>query len=278
MRFLQAIGRRFSERPTQEEFLRAEKLIPIPESALSALESRDSLVVSYPRSGNTWLCVQLAYAWEEALKLRGIKPIAGWQIADLHREPIHPLLSRPTSEAHPRIFRSHNHLEPGQHSTLYIVRRPEDALVSYYRLVVGEAGKDPSGFAWERIPDWVAHAKVALFRKKQAPEQFTIIRYEDMLEDPAATLRYAGEFLGLHLPDTAIAIAIDKSGLERMQQEERARTRPKTAVMQGELFRRGIVGSGDQELRPSTLQKIREQAAPWYERLSQLCWSPVAGT
>jgi len=272
--FLTKTRDRLFQSPSARDWQRAENLIPIPAEARGQLSGDEPLVISYPRSGNTWLCVQLAHAWEETLKLRGIEPINGWQIADLHREPVHPLLSREKSDAHPRIFRSHNHLRSGNHPILYLVRSPEDALVSYYRLVVGESGKDPSGFAWERIPDWIAHAKIALFLKRQAPEQVTIVRYEDMRANPAASLRHAGEFFGLDLPDAAIAVAIEKSGLERMQREERARTRPKTEVMQGELFRRGVVGGGELELRPSTLREIREQAAPWYERISKLAWKP----
>jgi len=274
MSFLSRIRNRIFAAPTASDWERAEGLVPIPAEATKALCGKERLVISYPRSGNTWLCVQLAYAWEEALKFRGVEPITGWQIADLHRKPVHPLLSRAASDAHPRIFRSHNQIRSGEHRTLYLVRRPEDALVSYYRLVVGEEGNDPSGFVWERIPDWISHTKIAISLKQRSPERFSIIRYEDMRTDPAGALRHTGRFFGLDLPEEAIAIAGEKSGMERMQREERARTRPKTDVMQGELFRRGVVGSGHKELRPSTLRDIREQADPWYERISEHSWSP----
>lgn len=259
--------------PSAEEERRATSLIPIPGEALAAVGSTDSLVLSYPRSGNTWFCVQLAYAWEKTLEARGVKPIAGWQVADLHRVPPHPLLAQQTSPAHPRIFRSHNHLPGLAARTVYLVRRPEDALVSYYRLVAGESGSSPSGFAWERLPDWIAHVKLAIRLARKAPGTVLILRYEDMTADPGAVLDRAGRFLGLGFPAEAIQNALERSALGRMKQEEAARNRPKSKTRQGELFRSGVVGRGREELRPSTLREVLDRGLPWYDRISRLAAS-----
>src|SRR5438270_613556 len=90
----------------------------------------DVLLVSYPRSGNTWLRFLLA----NALRPAQVATFAdvGAVVPDIYDEPDRDLLRRPV----PRVLKSHEPFDERYRRVLYLVRHPADVAVSYYHYLI----------------------------------------------------------------------------------------------------------------------------------------------
>ena len=87
----------------------------------------DVFLVSYPRSGNTWMRF-LLYAL-----LHGDAPSSfanvDHAIPGIYRHADRTLRRLPK----PRILKSHEYFDPRYNRVIYLVRDPRDVLLSYYR-------------------------------------------------------------------------------------------------------------------------------------------------
>ncbi|HEY8455561.1 MAG TPA: sulfotransferase [Actinopolymorphaceae bacterium] len=81
---------------------------------------------------------------------------------------------------------------------IYIHRHPVDVYTSYVR----RAQVDPKAASWARLTPstfaarWAENTTLALNAKTRAPRSFLMLRYEDLTENPEATVRSLCEFLG----------------------------------------------------------------------------------
>lgn len=179
------------------------------------LRSDDILVTSYPRSGSTWLRFMLC-----AL-LADVEPTF-----NNVREYIPPVdrLRRRTVALLPgsRLVKSHEppHSVVGLRTTkmLYLVRDVRDVALSYhqYRIRSGLSAPAEFGPFLERFIEgridgygaWRAHAQAALLRRQRFPNTIQIIRYEDLLRDPAEQLREICQYIGAVIPSPRFVTAV----------------------------------------------------------------------
>ena len=86
----------------------------------------DIFIVSYPRSGNTWVRTIIS---EIVFKHSGKKlgDLCKF-IPDLHTPNIDNIILK-----HPRIFKSHFNYSDEYKRVIYIVRDPRDVFISYYK-------------------------------------------------------------------------------------------------------------------------------------------------
>ena len=91
----------------------------------TVLES-DIFLVSYPRSGNTWVRNIIA----EALYGESGKSLGeiGEYVPDLHKYNIDEM-----ELAHPRVIKSHFYYTKEYKRIIYIVRDPRDVFISYHK-------------------------------------------------------------------------------------------------------------------------------------------------
>jgi hypothetical protein len=242
--------------------------MPIPLDRLAALRPDDQFIVSYPRSGNTWMRhlvrdVIVLSRPEEA------EPESVWMLVpDLHipgHEMEHPAQRR--FGMHRRILKSHNLALLGEYRLLYLFRAPADALVSYYHFhrleealrPLVEGGIEP--FCELMIEGWCEHVELALSRRERAPGEILLLSYEDLTADGPATLGLAAQFLGLSADPQIHAAALERNAFARLREkEEMKRTGDEF------FFRRGKVGAAREELPPAMLEKIEKRAGPVYQR------------
>jgi len=184
----------------------------------------DSFVISYPKSGNTWtrfLIANLAYP-NEQVDFTNINRL----IADIALASKNFLKSLPR----PRILKSHEAFDARFKNVIYIVRDPRDVALSEYhfevkrkhveqgfpidqyvnRFVAGESG--PYGSWAENVASWVA--------TRQNSPRFLLLRYEDMLADPARELAKVATFLGFEAEPGRLARAVERSSADRMRKLE----------------------------------------------------------
>ena len=187
----------------------------------------DTLLVSYPRSGNTWtrfLIANLLY------------PNLDVDFTNIERLiPDNTLQSSRTLKKiqRPRIVKSHEYFDPRYPKTIYIVRDPRDVAISYYeynrrnrfiddtvnldafveRFVSGDLTSVGWGTWAENVASWVY--------TRGASPSFLLLRYMDVKSDPVRELRRVANFLNVEADTARLHRAVERSSAEHMRKLEK---------------------------------------------------------
>ncbi|MEE2643158.1 MAG: sulfotransferase domain-containing protein [Planctomycetota bacterium] len=255
----------------------------VPETVVSENESRIahwseegqrvSFVSSFPRSGNTWTRHILADCLIQNAGLSTTTDLPTHPnriIPDRYDNRISerdPAVSTPglIVKTHDRFDVALNLLDQRAHQQmrhLYIYRRPEDCLVSYYhfhlryKLLQEKAAKGVDAFVLEQIDDWIQHVESYVEGVDRYNGCVFFLSYEQLLADPMACLRPALSFLEVDVSSAALKTAIEHMAFENL----RAREEKNPINAKEFFFRKGTTGSGSQELQASTLEAISSKA------------------
>lgn len=228
------------------------------------LRASDALLVSYPKSGSTWLRFLLAHllSGEEADygSIRRLVPPLGQ-----HRA------AQATLPTGGRLVRSHEPLTGGAGlpslPVIYLLRDPRDVCVSYFnhRRRQGYAG-DIAAFVSAFLDgevdgygSWPAHLDAALRYQSSDHGPFLSIRYEDLRAEPVATLTTIQRFLSVDVDPARIDEVLAANTRDRMRAKEDlaflrrvgmdgealpAETRPWSDLVPVELDRRFVTECG----------------------------------
>ncbi len=188
-------------------------------NGVTGLDREDVLLVSYPKSGNTWvrffLC-NLVTGLEgdgSAVKFETVDAMMPeLAVDDLHKPwPFKTI---------PRIVKSHNPywLPFRGHVCIYVVRDPRDVMVSHYHFVTGKAKAK-----WEgEFSDFIRHPKFGLenwFRHVQSWQghMSILVRYEDLLADDVTEFRKILSLLGATVPEDLFLETVEKSRFKNLK-------------------------------------------------------------
>jgi hypothetical protein len=244
--------------------------MPIPPDRFAALRPDDQFIVSYPRSGNTWM----RHLVRDVIVLsQPGKPVPEsiWMlIPDVHI-PSHEMQHAAQAEygIQRRILKSHHLEKIGSHRLLYVFRDPSDTLVSYfhfYRLqdaVRHQVSEGLDRFCEHMMGGWCEHVELALKFRENTPENVLFVGYEELSSNGDAALARAVDFLGLKASAEVIAQALERNAFARLREKEEATRRAGATEY---FFRKGQVGSAHSELKPETLKRIVELARPTYSK------------
>lgn len=186
----------------------------------------DTFIVSYPRSGNTWtrFLIGNLLSDDEQVIFTNVER----RIPDIYHNTALALRAIPR----PRFLKSHEYFDPRYPKVIYIVRDPRDVAVSYYHYCrktrqLGDSdpieqfvedfviGKVSAIGSWaENVGSWIG-------AKAECPDQFLLLRYEDLLADTIGELKKSAKFLSLNVSDARINEAVALSTAEQMQAIER---------------------------------------------------------
>ncbi len=270
-------------------------------------------LVSYPKSGNTWLRMML-----RSLR-QGGEPIDINEAGDAHilsraefeehfgvessdltqaeidavRPELHRAIARASKESlilrkvHDRCWLTASgdpvFAPEISRGAVYIVRDPRDVAVSFahhchldFEKSVQCIGDSTETFAGsvkrmnsqlvQPLGSWSEHVTSWLDRARMP---VLLLRYEDMLKDPAHELARVAGFLGLPEADDVeacakAAAAADFSRLRQQEDEMGFREKPAKAIR---FFRQGRAGEGKEVLPPHLLQTIEADHGAVMERL-----------
>ena len=196
-------------------------------------------LVSYPRSGNTWMRYLLANLLE---------PGIDWNLNNINRI-IPPVYKDPPDdmvESNPRIVKSHEPFCSDYPRVIYLYRDGRDVAVSYHDFSQKLEGYQEGLAAFlldmlqGRLPygSWQAHVGSWLFRGSSVVVQG--ISYEELFEDTIAVLERVAEFLDYRWTEKEFKNAIAKSTLKKHRQDLR-RYRKETHWSKG--FQGGVKGA-----------------------------------
>jgi hypothetical protein len=231
------------------------------------LTAADTVLVSYPKSGSTWLRFLLGHVLGgrelDFDSVRDVLPPVG------HHQRAPRLL--PDGG---RLVRSHEPLGalPGHPalSVLYLVRDGRDVAVSYLHHMrrVGRFDGDLAAFlpqflsgAVDSYGPWHAHALEAAARREDGHPSPLIIRYEDLRHDSVGELARIATFLGVAPDAGALEAAVAANAKDRMRAKERTSRILQSQNADGSSFVRSDVRRSWNELvDPATTREFERVA------------------
>lgn len=225
----------------------------------------DFFVVSYPKSGNTWVRFIVANltSTNKKVDLTKIKNL----IPDMYRWSNYHLLKMKK----PRYIKSHEYFDPRYRRVLYIVRDPRSIVISYYMYLLKTykidklmsldeftkgfvAGKYDNYGTWqENVLSWMS--------TRENDKNFLLLKYEDLLTNPFIQVQRIAKFINLNLTRKQISKAIEKSSFLNLQKLEK-NSQPKNTFLSNSrkdilFFRNGTMDEW-KEILPTKSQKLIE--------------------
>ncbi len=184
---------------------------------------RDTLLASYPRSGNTWVRFLLAGALHPSISI-DFRAIADL-IPDIHEKTLRELRRRKP----PVVAKTHEPHRPAYRRAVYLVRDPRDVAVSYRHYLIKTRGLDLDapldGFLDRLLAGevqfgrWDSHATGWM----NGCRDVLLLRYEDVRGDPLTHLREVLRFLNVDRSDDELVAAVRGADIERMRHLERTK-------------------------------------------------------
>lgn len=160
----------------------------------------DIFLVSYPKSGNTWLRFILAY-----LK-NGTSTTINFHELENVVPDVYASKDIIDNQSSGRIIKTHDIFFEGYPRVIYIHRDYRDALISYYHFVL--AYKFFNGTFSEfirsnivlRHGSWKQHIKAMKMYQKQYPDKILVLSYESLLNNFNETIESINRFCGFKNP------------------------------------------------------------------------------
>ncbi|GAB4293412.1 MAG: sulfotransferase domain-containing protein [Ignavibacteriaceae bacterium] len=212
----------------------------------------DTFIVSYPRSGNTWVRFLLGnYLFGEKFDFlsreKFIPAIKGNTNRDLLKTP------------RPRMLKSHSLFYKRYPKVIYLLRDPRDVMISHFiwssknlpkkRKIANYnfetyaelffTGDFPFGRWDEHVQGWTSNS--SLIRNG-----FLLVKYEDLKSDTFNYFTKIIKFLNLEYDEMKVKTAIDNSSFQKMKQLESAQQEQSKKVLP-RTGKTGFVGSGKVE-------------------------------
>lgn len=184
----------------------------------------DTWLVSYPRSGNTWMRFLIGNlrAPEAPTTFTNVEA----RVPDIYKNSDRAMQACPR----PRVLKSHEPYDPTLGRVIYIVRDPRAVLVSFYhyaRRVRTIDDDTPLEAYAERFlagqvafGAWDVHVRGWREARMDDPN-FLCLRYEALLEDGVAGAEQLATFLNVAVEPAQVACAVARSSGTNMQQLER---------------------------------------------------------
>ncbi len=236
----------------------------------------DTFVVSYPKSGSTWMRFLLANL---LFRSKANFLIMERLIPDIYISSKKDLSARPS----PRFLKSHEYFDPSYMRVIYIVRDPRDVACSYWHHQK-KFGRIQSNTSFEAFVDsfltgvdlfgtWSEHVGSWL-GAREGDESFLLVKYEDLHQATRRVLEQVLEHVGLDFKQAEIERAISDSEFSRLQELEKNQGRTwkplQNTHMDQQFMRSGKIGEWRIVQPQDAIQRIVERWGPLMERLGYL--------
>lgn len=243
-------------------------------------------IISYPKTGRTWLRMMLKSALHQHLDVPQTDPLEFCELTQA--DPRIPRISVVhDDEPHwkkPDQLTMDKHPWYGGKRVILIIRDPRDTMVSLYlqmtrrwRVFI-ERQKSLHEFIWQERG--ALHSMIRYYNiwadNRHVPDGLLLVRYEDLHREPVGQLQRALQFLGVaEVPQATIEAAIEENRIERVRAREQTSEYDTHRLQPGIVgdpeslkTRRGKIGGYVDYLGRADIEAIsrftRDQLDPWY--------------
>lgn len=233
----------------------------------SLIKSNDIVLLSYPRSGNTWLRRLLANSILESQKnLLSKQSDIPFEtvIPSIYTQSLEPSCLHNYQDISQRIIKSHEHRDAKGHRTIYLLRNPADTLVSWYHFISGSP-KLLNQFPWildlsidefclNAVEGWVKH-----IQQTRKYKNILLVEYENLFQYPSQVLEEILSFCGFSQYNIDLGKVIENQSIRKLK-----------PITQSLELRKGGVGHGYMELQADTVAELHK-----YQKLINTKWRPA---
>jgi len=238
------------------------------------MRNDDIYLVSYPRSGNTWISFLIINVIILYLDLNIEVNFFNIHtfIPDIHVSRYIP--ERLQFPPFRRIIKSHSPYNPFYKTIFLLVRDPGDVMVSYYYFMknLGQYQNDISFFIRENkfgINAWINHSRSWL-EKVEPSQGISIFYYEKFRGDPMRELKRLFLLMGFNINENILNKAIELSDFDYMKKlvEKTGRSYSIRKYKKFNFVRKGRVGSANEGLDKSDTLFIEKNAYKVMKKLN----------
>lgn len=241
--------------------------MPIPDENRDKVKDDDAFIISFPRSGNTWMRQLIACCILSMKRLPATYATADKLVPDIHISPFEPDNAK-RLELCPsmRLIKCHEPRRWLAHRMVYILRRPEDVLNSLFFHAAGYDDKRQEVLAQGIDAFALAERSkleenIDLVAKNLDPARHFLVAYEQMMTDCTTVLKEVMSFLGIDAGEEACAEAVEANRFEKLKKQNK---NPKRL-----MFRAGVIGDSKNHMKPETIEEIRRTTGEMYRSMLQ---------
>lgn len=246
----------------------------------SVRRSKETItVVSYPKSGRTWLEGLLIEITLQLLPEPRPEASSLMELSDSVAGMPTLLFTHAGSSWESWIHDETEiaRLEPSRYVSgrlVFLVRDPRDVQVSAYYHIRNRTGirtVTPDDMVTNKM---IGIGKLINFMNRwrtcctERGDTALLIRFEDLREDPCRILEQLCKFIGLDVSAEVIKVAVDKCSFERMQERERENTGKNPWLTPGKIddkdsykVRKGVVGEHRAFFTETQLEVLNSRVA-----------------
>jgi hypothetical protein len=229
----------------------------------------DIYVVTYPRSGTTWMRMILYQLMTDgSMDIQHVaRSMPFLEMAMIFGRDVEQLPS-------PRVFKTHFSYrwipKPGRY--IYVTRDEKDVAISYFHFynTLPRRSCDFDTFLRRFLRGRVLHGAwfkhVAAWQRNAAGLEVLHLAYEDLVHDLEESLRRIARFCRVELSEERLAAVLPRCTFEFMKRHETKLDHPNEVLLEmgfstGKFIRQGKVGSWREVLTPEQRAGFEKRAA-----------------
>lgn len=223
----------------------------------------DVYLVSYPKSGNTWMRYLLAYAIWPELESIDLKTMASYiPSVNLDWDNLKMLdIKAPCNNKASRIIKNHFRYEKGflfNNKVIFIVRDGRDALVSYWYFTKQRDNIDISFSKFLETPQPYGPWRDYVIDWMNAPINKLVVRYEDMLLNPRIILNNVLDFININCSEEIIENAVEKASFKSLKKIEDEKGLNIDQLKKVNFIRKGKTGSWKDIFKEGDIERFNK--------------------
>ena len=180
-------------------------------------------LVSFPKTGRTWLLHMI-----NQMKELSIHPLKNQKYFIFNEHDNSEIIIENGFRNNPlAIFRFTGRNRYRRGKVIFLVRDPRDVVVSHYHQVTKRA-KNPfifnsiSSFVTDEVIGFnrIIHYYNVWYKNKSVPQDFLLVKYEDLLENGVQELQKINNYLSLKVSVSDIEKVYEESSANKMRKKE----------------------------------------------------------